>query len=69
MDQWHRARAYGRLGEWYAEAGDPVKAGEYDRQFVELRGQAEPALQAEVAEVRQRMLSRPVQASESRPPR
>src|SRR5690606_7651544 len=69
VDAYHRARAYQRLGELWAEAGDLVRAGEYDRQFVELRAQAEPELQAEVTEVRQRLVSRPVQASESRPPR
>src|SRR5690606_9685710 len=60
-DQWHLARAYRRLGELWAAAGDDAKAMRYDSLFVTLRDRAEPALQPEVAAVRQRLVSRPRQ--------
>jgi hypothetical protein len=60
-DQWHLARAYRRLGELWLAAGDDVKAARYEERFVALRAQAEPALQAEVAAVRQRLVTRPRQ--------
>jgi hypothetical protein len=60
-DQWHLARAYRRLGELWATAGDPEKATHYDERFVALRAGAEPAFQAEVRAVRQRLGSRPRQ--------
>ena len=60
-DTWHLARAYRRLGELWSDAGDDAQATRYEERFVALRAQAEPALQAEVAAVRQRLLSRPRQ--------
>ena len=60
-DQWHLARAYRRLGKLWMAGGDDVKASRYEARFVALRERAEPALQAEVAAVRQRLVSRPRQ--------
>jgi hypothetical protein len=60
-DTWHLARAYRRLGELWGAAGDDAKATRYEERFVALRAQAEPALQAEVAAVRLRFVTRPRQ--------
>jgi tRNA A-37 threonylcarbamoyl transferase component Bud32/Tfp pilus assembly protein PilF len=70
-DQWHLARAYQRLGELWSDAGDDARAARYEARFVALRERAEPALQAEVAAVRQRLVSRPrqVRAGEAGPRR
>ena len=57
-DRWHLARAYRRLGELWAAAGDEARATRYEERFVALRAQAEPELQAEVQAVRQRLRSR-----------
>ena len=70
-DTWHLARAYRWLGEQWAAAGDEARTTRYDEAFVALRAQAEPALQAEVAAVRQRFVTRPrqVRPGEAVPPR
>lgn len=59
-DEKHLARVYRRLGALYASAGDVERASTSEARFVALWAQAEPALQPQVAAVRQRLVSRPL---------
>lgn len=49
------AGTYKRLGELYEEKGDPAKAAENYRAFIELWKNADPELQPRVADVRRRL--------------
>jgi tetratricopeptide (TPR) repeat protein len=55
QDHVHLAVAYRRLGELYEERGDTERAVEYYNRFVELWKDADPELQPQVADVRQRI--------------
>jgi tetratricopeptide (TPR) repeat protein len=52
---WALAPSYKRLGELYEERGDKARASEYYGRFVDLWKDADPVLQPEVRQARQRM--------------
>ena len=52
---WNDARAFRRLGELYEEKGQKQKALDYYGRFVDLWQKADPALQPQVREVKDRM--------------
>ena len=55
IESWARPAAYRRLGEMYEARGDGEKAVEYYNALVELWAQADPELQPQVADLRNRI--------------
>jgi len=55
LESWTLGRTYRRLGEMYESRGDRAKALTYYGEFVDLWRDADPVLQPQVKEVRQRM--------------
>jgi tetratricopeptide (TPR) repeat protein len=55
-DQWNLAFSYRRLGELYEEKGNKEKALDYYGRFVQLWKDADPELQPQVKEVKERMV-------------
>jgi tetratricopeptide (TPR) repeat protein len=54
-DQWDLAQSYRRLGELYEEKGNREKALDYYGRFVQLWKEADPELQPQVRDVKERM--------------
>jgi tetratricopeptide (TPR) repeat protein len=54
-DVLYRPTSLRRMGELYDQAGDPERALEYYGDFVDLWAEADPVLQPQVQDVRQRM--------------
>jgi tetratricopeptide (TPR) repeat protein len=54
-DQWNLARSYRRLGELYEDKGAKDRALDYYGRFVHLWRNADPELQPQVREVKERM--------------
>ena len=55
-DRWNLAHAYRRLGELHEERGNKQKALDYYGHFVTLWKDADPELQGQVKEVKDRMV-------------
>ena len=55
IDGRHRAPIEERLGQLYEQTGNPAKAAEHYRAFIELWKNADPELQPRVAEARRRL--------------
>jgi tetratricopeptide (TPR) repeat protein len=55
IDAQYLAFTHKRLGELYAQRGDPEKAALHLQKFIELWKNADPALQPQVAEAKRRL--------------